>query len=69
MFGLGWLEIIILVVLLVLVFGADNVAAIAGRLFGTAQKVNSVKRDLTNPASWLTRLTGDKKSNQQDPPS
>jgi len=58
MFGLGWMEIGLLFLLLVLVFGAGTAGSIAGRLFGTAQKVNSIKSGLFNPADLLSRLTG-----------
>lgn len=66
MFGLGWMEIAILLVLLVLIFGADKVVGVAGRLFGTAQKLNDAKRDLTDPGRWLNRLTKDDKSDDDE---
>ncbi len=58
MFGLGYLEIAILVLLLCLVFGADKTGHLIGRFFQTKRRVEdataSVKRSF-NPLGLFGR--------------
>lgn len=53
MFGLGLLEIGLLVGLLILLFGSDRVFGIAGRLFKGYRQVNTVKEKLRRPFNPL----------------
>ncbi len=51
MFGLGMVEIGILVALVVLFFGGPKARDIIGRVFKTYQKVNQTKQELRNMVS------------------
>lgn len=56
MFGLGWMEIALLLLVLVMLFGVGPSSRLLGRLFGTWRKVNDVKsqvRGAANPLNYL----------------
>jgi len=56
MFGLGWMEIALLVVVLVLVFGPGRAGNLLGQAFGAIKKVDRAKqqvRDSVNPLNYL----------------
>lgn len=61
------MEIGILIVILVLILGPGRAGSLAGRIFGTVRKVDDAKRGLTNPMTWLTRLTGTDKPSGKPP--
>ncbi|ORJ62477.1 Sec-independent protein translocase subunit TatA/TatB [Geothermobacter hydrogeniphilus] len=61
MFGLGWMEIGILVLILVLVFGPGRAGAMAGKIFGTVKKVDEAKRSVLSPTGLLERFLGGQK--------
>ncbi len=50
------MEIALLLLVLVLVLGPGRAAALAGKLFGMARKVDETKRSLTNPTGLLQRI-------------
>jgi len=56
MFGLGWMEIALLLLVLVLIFGVGPSTQLLGRLFGTYRKVNNAKQQLTGSFNPLTYL-------------
>jgi hypothetical protein len=56
MFGLGWMEISLLLVVLVLIIGVGPSSQLLGKLFGTYRKVNSAKQQLTGSFNPLTYL-------------
>ena len=66
MFGLGWLEIGLLVLVLVLLFGVGPSGRILGRLFGTYTRVNDAKRRFTSSFNPLSFLRSD---DPKDPPA
>jgi len=56
MFGLGWMEIALLLLVLVMLIGVGPSSRLIGRLFGTWRKVNDVKsqvRSAANPLNFL----------------
>lgn len=62
MFGLGWMEIGILVLILVLVLGPGRAGAMAGKIFGTVKKVDEAKRNMLSPSGLLERFIGGRDS-------
>lgn len=64
MFGLGWLEIGLLLLVVVLLFGVGPSGRVLGRLFGTYRRVDETRRrlrDTLNPMSYL-------RPDRRDPP-
>lgn len=69
MFGLGWMEISLLLVVLVLIFGVGPSTRLLGRVFGTYRKVNDAKQQLTgsfNPLSYLNPKSKDDTTDRSD---
>lgn len=69
MFGLGWMEISLLLLVLVLIFGAGPSSQLLGKLFGTYRKVNAAKQQLTgsfNPLSYLHPKSKDDTTDRSD---
>jgi len=66
MFGLGWMEISLLLAVLVMLFGVGPSGRILGRLFGTYRKVNDVKQQVRSSFNPLNYL---KRNDRNDPPA
>lgn len=56
MFGFGWLEIALLLLVLIVALGPGRAAGLAGKLFGVVKKVDETKRNLMDPTSLLKRV-------------
>jgi hypothetical protein len=68
MFGLGWMEISLLLIL-VLIFGVGPSSQVLGRLFGTYRKVNEAKRSLKGSFNPLNYLSPKQSSKHENNPS
>jgi len=66
MFGLGWMEIAILALILVLIFGPGRAGALAGKIFGTVKKVDDAKRSLLSPTGLMERFIGGEKKDKDE---
>jgi len=69
MFGLGWMEISLLLVVLVLIFGIGPSSQLLGKLFGTYRKVNNARQQLKgsiNPLNLLGPKSNDRSSDLPD---
>ena len=59
MFGLGYLEIALIIVILIILFGGRRVGRTLGKTYGTYRKVEETKRKFS-----LLNLLGFDKSNK-----
>jgi len=69
MFGLGWMEISLLLLVLVLCFGVGPSGRVLGRLFGTYRKVNTARQQLKgsfNPLKYLQPKQKNDSGNRPD---
>jgi len=66
MFGLGWMEIALLVAVVVMLFGVGPSGRLLGRLFGTYRKVSGVKDQVRSSLNPLNYLRPD---DRDDPPA
>ncbi|HKI51303.1 MAG TPA: hypothetical protein VJ995_04465 [Geothermobacteraceae bacterium] len=69
MFGLGWMEISLLLVVLVLIFGIGPSSQLLGKLFGTYRKVNDAKQQLTGSFHPLSLLNRTNPERPAEPPT
>ncbi|TYO96106.1 hypothetical protein EDC39_11552 [Geothermobacter ehrlichii] len=61
------MEIALLLLVLILALGPGRAAAMAGKLFGIARKVDETKRNLLDPTSLLRRVaTGEKGERKEE---
>lgn len=66
MFGLGWMELFLLVLLLALVFGAGTTGRLLGRIFAVKRKVGETRSRFTN---LLNPLSFFRSQDKNDPPA
>ena len=55
MFGLGYLEIALIVLLLIVFFGGYRTGRGLGKTYGAYQKVNGFRQILKNPLSFFSK--------------
>ena len=65
MFGLGWMEISLLVVVLVLVFGPGKAGNLLGKAFGTLRKVDRVKQEVRAAVDPLNYIKPSQEKNSE----
>lgn len=53
MFGLGYLEIALIVLLLIILFGGHRTGRGLGKTYGAYQKVNNFRQILRNPLGFF----------------
>jgi Sec-independent protein translocase protein TatA len=68
MFGLGWMEISLLLLVLVLCVGIGPSSRMLGRLFGGYRKVNAAKQQLKGSFNPLNYLQPRQKDDPDDRP-